>query len=151
MNYARSCELLADVLRDAEPFAPPNAVEWNHRLTKSNRDCTMPCRAGIMRTPSKRRKEWERQVVGLKNWQEQYVGSKSNAQAQEDRRSRGENYEGHQGSCHAHPGGGDPDLTDWYAYESRLCSRSVGFVLLHLSMRIFGLHRARQLQLTQVR
>ena len=78
----------------------------------------MPCRVGITRNPERRKREWESQVVGLRNWQEQYIGSKSAAQSEENRRHNDcSKYERSRGKCHAHHGGGDPDNYKWYVYE----------------------------------
>ena len=76
----------------------------------------MPCRVGITTDPSKRKGEWERQVVGMKNWKEDFMGWKSTAQSEENRRYMFCNTT-LRGECHAHPGGGDPDEYGWYVYE----------------------------------
>ena len=78
----------------------------------------MPCRVGITRDPSTRKAQWEQQVVGLRNWKEEYVGSKLDAQDKEDRqRIFCDDYQKNRGTCHAHPGGGDPDTSGWYVYD----------------------------------
>ncbi len=77
----------------------------------------MPCRVGITRDPKKRKQDWEYVVVGLKNWRENYVGSKSSAQQREDIQYASCEQLGHRGKCHAHHGGGDPNLYGWYVYE----------------------------------
>ncbi len=77
----------------------------------------MPCRVGITRNPERRKAEWEREVVGLRNWKEEYVGSKSKAQTLENRRWEICRSIGNRGRCYAHHGGGDPDAWGWYVYD----------------------------------
>ena len=77
----------------------------------------MPCRVGITRNPERRKAEWEREVVGLRNWREEFVGSKSEAQTLEFIWQIRCEQIGNHGQCHAHPGGGDPDAWGWYVYE----------------------------------
>ena len=77
----------------------------------------MPCRVGITTHLSDRKAYWERKVVGMKNWTQQFVGSKSAAQDAENSRQNFCNNYQDRGNCHAHHGGGDPEILDWYLYE----------------------------------
>lgn len=77
----------------------------------------MPCRVGITRDPLRRKQEWENDVIGLKNWRQEYVGSKSNAQKRETQLHELCELQGVRGTCHAHPGGGDPNDYGWYVYD----------------------------------
>ena len=77
----------------------------------------MPCRVGITTDPAARKAYWEGQVVGLRNWTHSYVGTKAAAQAEENSRKTNCNLFGNRGTCHGHPGGGDPDNGYWYVYE----------------------------------
>ena len=70
----------------------------------------MPCRVGITTRPEKRKSEWEREVIGLRNWE--IIGSyptKSQAQAHEDR------YANQHGCIAAHGGADAPGI--WYVYR----------------------------------
>ncbi len=77
----------------------------------------MPCRVGITTDPENRKKDWERQVVGLTNWRKEFVGSKEDAQQKEYLWQLACNLNQLHGECHAHPGGGDPDKYGWWVYE----------------------------------
>ena len=77
----------------------------------------MPCRVGITIDPVRRKADWEGKVVGLRNWTQSLVGSKAAAQAEENSRKSTYNLRGNRGTCHGHPGGGDPDNGRWYVYE----------------------------------
>ena len=77
----------------------------------------MPCRVGMTTDPATRKAYWEGQVVGLRNWTQSYAGTKGAAQAEENSRKNTRNLLGHRGTCHGHPGGGDPDNGQWYVYE----------------------------------
>ena len=77
----------------------------------------MPCRVGITTVPVARKLHWERKVVGLRNWKLSHVGSKARAQEEENMRKNNCNIVGKRGTCHGHPGGGDPDNGNWYVYE----------------------------------
>ena len=77
----------------------------------------MPCRVGITRNPSLRKQQWENKVVGLRNWRAVLIGSKTDAQQREYLWLVSCEQRGDRGTCHAHPGGGDPDVNGWYVYE----------------------------------
>ena len=72
----------------------------------------MPCQIGITTRPEKRRREWERDVVGLAGWKILEVhASKQMAQEAEVRLAQ-------RLGCDAEPGGADaPGLWSVYHFE----------------------------------
>lgn len=71
----------------------------------------MPCRVGITTDPDRRKADWDRHVVGLRNWK--IVGkhrSKSAAQKAETVYAR-------QSGCVSKPGGGGQERATWYVYR----------------------------------
>lgn len=76
----------------------------------------MPCRVGITTNPKRRKREWERLVIKLRNWQlHGCYQNKDDAQEEEDRLvqacfDRGK-------TCYGDAGGGDPDDEGWTVYS----------------------------------
>lgn len=70
----------------------------------------MPCRVGITTDPERRKKEWESQVVGLKNWR--ILGTHSTRKAAQDHEDR----YARQHNCEAHHGGADAS-GPWHVYR----------------------------------
>ena len=78
----------------------------------------MPCRVGITTDPEKRKKYWANRVTGFRSWATHGCHfSKADAQAEEDRRVAECNASGDRGTCHGHPGGGEPDDIVWTVYS----------------------------------
>lgn len=77
----------------------------------------MPCRVGVTTIPSHRRGTWEKRVIGLRNWKQSPAGSKAEALQEAESKKNGCMGSHKRGTCHGHPGGGDPDNGKWYVYE----------------------------------